>query len=263
MTPPTDYVPSGLTDLRLVDFEDFGGVTFRGRYDGCLALGLSDSGASFDVATSDGARYSSSMSNGIYTHTVETFVPELSGEMSAKLHRANHRRYVVIFKSAKGRRLAFGYEAGATVSYSNQTADGTGALVTISATSAYPLFEVAYTAAAWGGYFNAWAYVEPEVAVKWGGYANMWRYSVTLSVLTWGEYANAWRKTCRNAYSRAYSQAYNCTSPSPSCSWGGHLNEWAYAEPEVAVLWGAYVNTWLKWVPPSAYSRAYSADYGL
>jgi hypothetical protein len=34
-----------------------------------------------------------------------------------------------------------------------------------------------------------------------------------VSTCTWSAFVNVWKKACRNAYSHAYSRAYNCTSP--------------------------------------------------
>ena len=36
---------------------------------------------------------------------------------------------------------------------------------------------------------------------------------IPTAVSEWSDFVNVWRKACFNAYSHAYSRAYNCTSP--------------------------------------------------
>lgn len=127
-----------------LDSDDFNGLRFEGDnlYKNCLVTAILRSGEFIEIDTPDSAKYSSTLQNGVYTHTLETFIGELSAEMTATLHLATKRRCLMLFKSKAGRYFCFGYEAGATFSYTNQTTDGTGSLVTISASSIYPLFEV-------------------------------------------------------------------------------------------------------------------------
>ena len=142
--PPCGYRVEGIDLIRLLDFDDFDGFKFDGDdlYSNCLVTAVLRSGDFVEVDTPETAKYTSSLQNGIYTHTLETFIGELSAELGAMLHMATKRRYIVLFRAKNGRYFAFAYEAGASVSYANQTAGGIGALVTITTTSIYPLFEV-------------------------------------------------------------------------------------------------------------------------
>lgn len=142
--PPCDYRIDGITDIRLLDTDDFDGFNFDGDdlYNNCLVTAVLRSGDFSELETPDTAKYTSSLQNGLYSHTVETFIGELSADTLANLHLATKRRYVAFFRMKSGRYFCFGYDAGATVTYANQTSDGTGALVTLSASSIYPLFEV-------------------------------------------------------------------------------------------------------------------------
>ncbi|MCC8089104.1 MAG: hypothetical protein LIO79_07565 [Rikenellaceae bacterium] len=141
--PPCGYRVEGIDLIRLLDFDDFDGFKFDGDdlYNNCLVMAVLRSGDFVEVDSPDTAKYTSSLQNGIYTHTLETFIGDLSAELEATLHLATKRRYIVLFHAKNGRYFAFAYEAGATVTYANQTAEGIGSLVTITATSIYPLFE--------------------------------------------------------------------------------------------------------------------------
>lgn len=156
--PPCGYRVEGIEAIRLLDFDDFDGFKFDGDdlYANCLVTAILRSGDFVSIDTPDTAKYSSSLQNGIYTHTLETFIGDLSAEMEANLHLATKRRYIVLIKAKTGRYLAFGYEAGAGVSYANQTAEGLGSLVTITGASIYPIFEVseeAFTSPAYSSEF--------------------------------------------------------------------------------------------------------------
>lgn len=142
--PPCGYRVEGIDLIRLLDFDDFDGFKFDGDdlYSNCLVTAILRSGDFVEVDTPETAKYSSSLQNGSYTHTLETFIGDLSAELEATLHLATKRRYIVFFRAKNGRYFAFAYEAGANVSYANQTAEGVGSLVTITATSIYPIFEV-------------------------------------------------------------------------------------------------------------------------
>lgn len=160
--PPCDYRLEGIDLIRLLDFDDFFGFKFDGDdlYSNCMVTAVLRSGDFVPVDTPDTAKYSSTLQNGIYTHTLETFIGDLSAELEATLHLAIKRRYIVLFRAKSGRFFAFGYDAGATVSYANQTAEGAGSLLTITATSAYPLFEATKEAATRPAYNVAYAPVE-------------------------------------------------------------------------------------------------------
>lgn len=126
-----------------MDVEDFGGFQFEndGLESSALVEKVFGSGA-IALPVSLATKYTSSKSGKIYTHVLETFVPELSAQLSASLDLATRRKFVVIFTTASGRRFAFGYEKGATLNYTNQTAEALGSLVTLTALSVYPLFEI-------------------------------------------------------------------------------------------------------------------------
>lgn len=148
MLPPCGYSVDGIEAIRLLDFENFAGFKFAGDglYSNCYVEGIlqQNGGSYIDVATRDTVtKYTSNLQKGVYTHTIETFIGDISAELTASLHLATKRQYIVLFRSKSGRYFVFGYEAGATVSYSSQAADGFGSLVTISAKSIYPLFEKA------------------------------------------------------------------------------------------------------------------------
>lgn len=143
LKPPCAYNLGGLSSIHLLDFDDFKGFRFEddklsntSYVSAILRIG------DFTVLDApDGAKYSSTLNNKIYTHTLETFIGDLSAQTSSNLHLAKKRRYVPVFKLKSGKYFTFGYDAGATLSYTNQTSEVTGALVTLTAQSIYPLFQ--------------------------------------------------------------------------------------------------------------------------
>lgn len=138
------YQSEGLDEIRLLDFDDFGGFTFTGDGPSTTGFitGMRRDGKLIDVNAPETAKYSSSSQKGVYTHTVETFIPDLTGDMLAALDLATRRRYLVIFRAKNMRYFTFGREAGATLTYVNQTEGGLGSLVTLTAQSVHPLFEI-------------------------------------------------------------------------------------------------------------------------
>jgi hypothetical protein len=142
--PPCSYNSEGIDEIRLLDFEDYIGVQFENdaRYDVCKVLYVYGICSYVLVEATEAAKINSSLSGGIYTHTLESFVTNLSASLAANLNLASKRRYVVLFRTRSGNYFMFGSESGATISYTNQTEGGTGSLITLTAQSVFPLFEL-------------------------------------------------------------------------------------------------------------------------
>lgn len=143
IVPDCGYRTDGISNIWLLDFEDFVGLGFRGEETyACGRVENIQRGGEFtSLESTDTAKYTSTLQKGVYTHTLESFIGDLSADILSELHLATKRRYVVLFRSKSGRHFIFGYGSGATVNYSSQTSDGFGALVTITSKSRYPLFE--------------------------------------------------------------------------------------------------------------------------
>ena len=145
IVPSCGYRAEGIASIMLLDFDDFDGFRFEDDepYSNCFVTDVLRHGELSDMEAPDMvAKYTSTYQNGIYTHKIETFVSDLSAGLLSTLHLASRRRSVVFFRTNNGRYFGFGYEAGAKLSYTSQTNDGIGSLVTITANSIYPLFEV-------------------------------------------------------------------------------------------------------------------------
>jgi hypothetical protein len=143
IVPACGYQPQGITDIRLIDTEDFIGFVFENLlYDSCYVTDILYSGNAVTIASPDSAFYESERVGRLTSHSMETFVSELSAEVERQLMLATKRRYLVVFRLQNGKWFTFGYEAGAVVTYRNRTDGGAGSAVRITATSAYPLFEV-------------------------------------------------------------------------------------------------------------------------
>lgn len=139
--PPCTYAVEGVESIWTLDFDDFAGYRFY--EDGLYGVGYVEEilqlGPFREIDAPElVAKYSSS---GSYVHRIETFIGALNGNTLANLNLARKRPQVVLFKTFSQQYFTFGYEAGATLSHSNQTNDGFGSSVIISANSIYPLFE--------------------------------------------------------------------------------------------------------------------------
>lgn len=145
LTPTCGYNGDGVVSVMLLDFEDFLGFTFEGNasYASCYVDSIVHVGAFVTIDLPDfPAQYNSSLSAGIYGHSLEAFIAELSAPILADLHLATKRPQLVVFKTRTGRYFTYGHDMGAKASYTVQTTDNTGAVLTLSASSQYPLFEV-------------------------------------------------------------------------------------------------------------------------
>lgn len=150
-----------------MDFEGFSGYEFDGdgRPDSALVQTVYGE-ALVQMPTESGTRYTGAKVGKIYTHNIETFIPELSAYMSSNLELGTRKKFIVIWKALTGRTFTFGYETGASLTYTSQTADNMGSTVTLSARSKYPLFEVkdgatiAVPKAVFDIDFNLWASCE-------------------------------------------------------------------------------------------------------
>lgn len=124
-----------------LDFDDFQGYRFAdaGTYESCNVADILQTGAFREISAPDlVARYSSS---GAYVHRLDTFAGELSANTLSNLHLAKARRQIVLFKTNSQQWFTFGYEAGAVITHTNQTADGFGSVIVATSNSIYPLFE--------------------------------------------------------------------------------------------------------------------------
>lgn len=145
LTPTCGYNGDGVVSIRLLDYEDFLGFTYEGNasYASCYVEKILYNGAFVTIDLPDfPAQYTGSFTAGLYSHSLEAFIAELSAPILADLHLATKRPQLVVFKTRTGRYFTFGHDMGAKATYSAQTADNTGAVLTLAASSQYPLFEV-------------------------------------------------------------------------------------------------------------------------
>lgn len=140
--PPCGYRVDGIAKIWLLDKDDFKGYRFdnNGLYSSCLVTDILRVGEFIELDAPDMiAKYNGT---GQYLHGIESFISGLASETISNLHLGTKRRQVVVFRSNAGRYHSFGSDAGAVLTYQNQTADGLGSLVNLSAASRYPLYEV-------------------------------------------------------------------------------------------------------------------------
>lgn len=145
LTPECGYNAPGVDTVLLLDFEDFKGFVFENgaSYASCYVESILHTGAfiALDLSAFPG-QFSSSLNAGIYAHGLEGFIAELSGPILSDLHLASKRPQLVVFRTRAGRYFTFGHDNGARVSYALQTAENAGAVLSLTASSHYPLFEV-------------------------------------------------------------------------------------------------------------------------
>lgn len=142
IVPPCGYSVDGIAKIWLLDTDDFKGYRFDGNdlYNNCLVTDIMRTGEFIEIAAPD--MVAKHNSTGAYLHVVETFINDLNAETISNLHLGTKRRQITVFRTNAGRYFTFGYDAGAVLSYTNQTSDGLGHLVTLNCPSRFPLFEV-------------------------------------------------------------------------------------------------------------------------
>lgn len=153
LKPPCGYSLDGIAKIWLLDHDDFSGYRFdkNDMYSNCLVTDILRIGDYIELEAPDMvAKYAGT---GNYSHSLDSFISTISHETISNLHLATKRRHIVVFLANNGRYYTFGYEAGAVLSYQNQTAEGFGHLVNLNAPSRYPIFEV--TADAMGRFIAA------------------------------------------------------------------------------------------------------------
>lgn len=146
LKPACNYNTGGIQTLSVLDWDDFKGYGFAALYDACLVTDI-ERVAEFVDVQADTAKYASSMAGRVTTHSVTSFVSEMSAAMISALHLASKRRYVVLFFDGT-KYFTFGHEAGATLAYALQTDGARGAAIVFNCLSLYPLFEVTADAVA-------------------------------------------------------------------------------------------------------------------
>ena len=146
LTPVCGYTGDGAVSVRLLDLEDFAGYVFEnnGPFDSCFVEILLRTAPFVVLDTrNELGQYSGPYTAGVYTHTLEVFIPDITADLIAELHLATKRPQLVVFETAAGRFFAFGSDGGANLTYTALTEGGAGVLVTLSAMSKLPLFGVA------------------------------------------------------------------------------------------------------------------------
>ena len=139
------YTPQGISKIWLLDYDDFVSLKFRddGLYNNNLVTNIYHSGNYIELEASEGSKYTTNRQNGLYTHTLDTFIEDFDFSNIADYDLASKsRKYLVVFLTRTNKYLMFGYKPGATFSYTSQTEEATGSLIQLSVTTTYPIFEV-------------------------------------------------------------------------------------------------------------------------
>lgn len=145
IAPMCAYNLEGIDSILLLDTDDFVGFRFEDDdlYNACIVEEVIRTGDFVSIPVSSSAKYSSTEQANVYSHSMETFLEGLSGAVMRKLFLASkRRRYIVFFQTKDGKYFTFGYDSGASVTFSAQTAEAVGTMLTIGGASSYPLFEV-------------------------------------------------------------------------------------------------------------------------
>lgn len=140
-----DYAPQGISKIWLLDYDDFESLQFKDDklYNSNRVAKIYRNGNFVELNASEGSLYMSTFEEGLYTHTLDTFIRDFdSGNLADFDLASKSRKYLVIFLTNTNKYLLFGYAGGATFSYTSQTEESTGSLIQLSATSTYPIFEV-------------------------------------------------------------------------------------------------------------------------
>lgn len=142
---PCEYTPQGISAIKLLDTNDFVSLEFKedGLYSNNLITKIRRKGGFVEIESPITAKYTLTRQNGRYTHTLETFLEDLSYTNLADQDLASKaRKYVVLFRTNVGKWFLFGYDPGASFSFSSQTEESTGSLIKLAESSEFPLFGV-------------------------------------------------------------------------------------------------------------------------
>lgn len=284
--PPCAYNVEGIRCIRLLDFDDFTALEFHGAgYETCIVTEIIHKGDFINVEATGGAKYNSTLQNGLHTHKIETFIGDLSAELQAELQLASKRRFLVEFEIYSGRRFLFGYEAGAEVSFNNQTAESVGSMLTISAMSIHPLFELGEVWAEWTDFVNVW---EPTInSCNWGVFVNIlaltqdtcewsgfeheltltkdtcewlgFEHELTLTKDTceWTEFVNVWESSKDTCEWLGFEHELTLTKD--TCEWGDFVNVWEPVKGEC--MWTNFENAWKELGKGDFKGREFSPDF--
>lgn len=140
-----DYTPRGISNIWLLDYDDFVSLKFRddGLYNNNLVTNIYHNNSFVELEASEGSKYTTNRQNGRYTHTLDTFIENFDFNDIADFDLASKsRKYLVVFLTRTNKYLMFGYKPGATFSYTSQTEEAMGSLIQLSVTTTHPIFEV-------------------------------------------------------------------------------------------------------------------------
>lgn len=114
-----------------------------GLYNNNLVTDIYHTSSFVELEASEGSQFTTSRENGLYKHTINTFVEDLVYTDLANFDLASKsRKYLVMFLTNTGKYLLFGYKPGAAFSYSSQTEESIGSQIELSVSTTYPIFEV-------------------------------------------------------------------------------------------------------------------------
>ncbi len=143
-----DYNPGGITEIYLLDIDDFVTYEFEGDslYDGCLVDSVKTKNVDYlRLDTVSESNFTETQDNGIFKQTLSTFVGTPEASKTSGLLLSSGRKYLVVYKTSQGKFYSFGSDGGATIAFSQQTGqlnEASGYSISITKNSIYPLFEV-------------------------------------------------------------------------------------------------------------------------
>lgn len=143
-----EYNPGGITEIYLLDIDDFVTYEFEGDslYDGCMVDSVRIKNVDYlRLDTVSESNFTETQDSGIFKQTLSTFVGTPEASKTSGLLLSTGRKYLVVYKTSQGKFYSFGSDGGATIAFSQQTGqqgEASGYSIAITKNSIYPLFEV-------------------------------------------------------------------------------------------------------------------------
>lgn len=142
-----EYDTGGIASLYLLDIEDFISYTFRGDalFSACYAEEIKAISNYIELDTVSESNFRETYENGIYKQQLTTYIRSLEATKLSNLLKIASGRYLVTFKSVRGRAFSFGSDGGAVLNFTQQTGqtgEASGYSISLTKNSLYPLFEV-------------------------------------------------------------------------------------------------------------------------
>ncbi|MDR1809922.1 MAG: hypothetical protein LBR34_05915 [Prevotella sp.] len=140
------YNTGGISRIWLLDADSFASYRFEENDSDCRlkVCAVVASSSFIELGAVTNGVFEEDRADNMFRQKLSAFIEPLSADILGKLLIASGNKYLVLFRTAQGQFFTFASDGGATLSFTQQTGDGSapcGYTVSIVKNSACPLFE--------------------------------------------------------------------------------------------------------------------------